>query len=176
MSDGVRTPYALLKVLSGISDLNIRFVIAGKNACGDLYEYLKDQNNIMLNVLGEVPYDRAQDILRECDFFVNLGNVNPNLVPSKIFEYMSYGKPIISTFNSAEDSSLPYLHKYPVVCLIDEHDDNIKNAAGILTEFIKEHRETRVSYESIAELFYNNTPVAFRDLLLKICGEENEKT
>lgn len=170
MSAGVRTPYALLKVLANISDLKIRLVIAGKNAFENIHDYLKDSNNIILDFRGEIPYDEAQQILDSSDFLVNLGNVNPNLVPSKIFEYMSYGKPIISTYTCDTDSSLPYLRKYPTVFFIDERREEFVKVSEQLKIFIWENRNTIVPYASIEQHLYNNTPAALYALLLSNCG------
>lgn len=175
MSAGVRTPYALLKALSYISDLKIRFIIAGKNACGDLQGYLKDTENILLDVKGEIPYEEAQSILYRSDFLVNLGNVNPNLVPSKIFEYMSCGKPIISTYTCDTDSSIPYLNKYPSVFLIDEREEDFAKISEKLKIFMSENKNTEVPYSSIEQYLYNNTPNALYTLLSSTCRGENEK-
>ena len=165
MCDGVRTPYALLQALSNISDLKIRLIIAGKNYCENLQSYLNNSNNVTLDIRGEVPYDEAQKILRLADFPVNIGNVNPNLVPSKIFEYMSYGKPIISTYTSNADSSIPYLSKYPAVFLLDEQNKDTKAISASLKSFLTEHKKTSVPYESLEKQLYNNTPTALYDLL-----------
>jgi len=165
MSDGVRTPYALLKVLSAVTDQPIRFVIAGKNGCGDLHALLGDKSSVVLDVRGEIPYEQAQQLLADSDVLVNLGNVNPYLVPSKIFEYMSCGKPIVTTYTCDTDSSLPYLEKYPAVCFIDERDTDFAKNAARLALFIKENRQKTVPFASLARELYTNTPAALYDLL-----------
>lgn len=163
---GIRTPYALFKVLSNISDLKVRFVIAGKNKCDDLRDFFKESENVSIDVRGEIPYKDAQQLIADSDFLVNLGNESSNLVPSKIFEYMSYGKPIISTFNCDADSSIPYLKKYPAVCLIDERKCELIDTSKQLGKFMKENRDTRVPYEMIEKRLYNNCARAFSALLL----------
>lgn len=168
MCDGVRTPYAFLKILAKISNLKVKVIFAGRNSCVDLLDYLKDSKNVTLEIIGEVPYNEAQKIIKESDFLINFGNTNPNLVPSKIFEYMSYGKPIISTYTCDSDSSIPYLLKYPLVFLIDERIETTKQISEKLELFIKENKEKQVSYSTIVEKFYNNTPDAFYDLLSTI--------
>lgn len=173
MCPGVRTPYALLKVLAGIKDIKIRFIIAGKNNCGDLSDYVKGNENIILDIRGEIPYDEAQQIIGNSDYLVNFGNVNTNLVPSKIFEYMSYGKPIISTYTCDEDSSLPYLYKYPLVYSIYEGKEDFTKTSEELKDFIEKNKNIRVPYEKIAQSFYKNTPTALYSLLfLSHKGEE----
>ena len=165
MGQGIRTPYALLKVLSYIKNVSIRFVVAGRSTCENLLESLAPNCSVKLDILGELPYQRAQDILNDADFLVNLGNVNPNLVPSKIFEYMSCGKPIISTYTSDMDSSIPYLKQYPSVFLIDERKTDFDEIAKQLSKFITENQNNNIPYENIEQCFYKNTAVAFYNLL-----------
>jgi glycosyltransferase involved in cell wall biosynthesis len=165
MSPGVRTPYALLETLSHVSSLKLRVVFAGKNTCAGLAYYLSESSNISLDIKGELPYEEAQKILAASDILLNLGNVNTNLVPSKVFEYMSIGKPIISTYVDTKDSSLPYLSKYPAVFFIDERSSDFDSVARNLEAFIKNNLNTTVPYSSIEGDLYNNTPAALYNLL-----------
>lgn len=175
IGEGIRTPHALLKVLSNILDIKIRFLIAGKNFCEDLSGFLTGVPGITLELLGEIPYDSAQELLCKANFLINLGNVNPNLVPSKIFEYMSYGKPIISTYCSDLDSSVPYLSKYPATFLLDEKREDVDVLSEQLKKFIQCNFETKVSFENVVQNFYNNTPAALYTLLSLSDEDENEK-
>lgn len=172
MAPGVRSPYAFLDILFNIVDLKMKVLFIGKNSC-DVSKYITRSGNIHVDAKGELPYAMAQEYLDEADFLLNLGNVNPNLVPSKIFEYMAYGKPIISTYTCENDSSLQYLRKYPAVHLVDEKEKDRTALAERLETFIKAHRNANISTASIEQYFYKNTPMALYDFL--IGGEKNEK-
>jgi len=51
------------------------------------------------------------------DNLIAVGNNDCNQVPSKIFEYMSFGKPIVY-FYSDDDVNVKILKKYPIaLCL-----------------------------------------------------------
>ena len=48
------------------------------------------------------------------------GNKVDNQVPSKIFDYISLGKPIINVYTSEKDPALEYLKQYPLALNISE--------------------------------------------------------
>ena len=47
----------------------------------------------------------------DASFLVNIGSINPNTVPGKIFEYFAYNKPILSTYSIVDEPSINYLKK-----------------------------------------------------------------
>jgi hypothetical protein len=51
--------------------------------------------------------------MREADVLVNIGNVTPFELPSKLVEYVSIGKPILNIVRSENDSSVEFLEAYP---------------------------------------------------------------
>ncbi|MBQ7407162.1 MAG: glycosyltransferase [Clostridia bacterium] len=135
MAEGVRTPYHLYKVLNCV-DIPVRFFVVGSNTCETSEKFCKASEIEIINK-GIVPYEEAQQIVQNADFLVSFGNKNPHLVPSKIFEYMSTGKPIIATYCSSDDSSLTYLKSYPNILLLDEMDSNYQTQAHMLKAFLQ---------------------------------------
>ena len=55
--------------------------------------------------MGRVSHTVAIQYMSEADFLLNIGNSISSMVPSKIFEYISTGKPIISIYSNINDSS-----------------------------------------------------------------------
>lgn len=161
ISKGVRTPYHFLSVINHI-DLNVSIHIAGKNDCNDMNEYITSPY-LQLFEYGMISHNDAEKLIVNSDFLLNLGNINPNLVPSKIFEYMSVGKPIISTYCSDRDSCLPYLKKYPIVFLLDERKANYEEQADKLNSFLQ--NTIMIDPVELISTFKNNTPKAFVDAL-----------
>ena len=64
-------------------------------------------NKVFLH--GKVPHEQIGQIQRNADFLINFGCENPNMIPCKIFEYISALKPIIGFYRIKNDSSIPYL-------------------------------------------------------------------
>jgi hypothetical protein len=104
--------------------------------------------------------------IAEADVLVNIGNLVSTMVPSKIFEYMSYGKPIISTFDIENEPSAEYLCNYPLSILLDGKSSPEENAAK-LRKFMVYSVGKTVKLESLYEVFYHNTPDAFVEEALK---------
>ena len=158
----------LLNVIEVQENSDIEYVLVGSSNISD-----KLKNNSPANVryMGFLPHKSIADILLEADIFLNLGVTVPSAISGKIFEYMSYGKPIISTYSIDNEACLPYLKKYPCALLIDEREKDIKNQAKKLEEFIIKNKDTRVNVNKIEEIFYNNTPKAFVRALEKRFGE-----
>ena len=176
IQDNVRTPYSFLKVISEIKDPKIDIYFAGDNKCAELDKYLNFGENITFTQLGFRPYEEVWKLFENSDILLNLGGYNANLVPSKVFEYMSLGKPIISTYRLDDDSSIPYLKKYPMCFFIDEREDNYDETAVKLRSFLIENKNKTIDYESVSKLFYKNKPTAFYDLLVDSFekGKQNE--
>lgn len=70
---------------------------------------------------GTVSRERAYHAMAQADILVNLGNVTPYQLPSKVVEYAATGKPVLHLAVSAEDSSLAFFRSYPpALCLVGE--------------------------------------------------------
>ena len=117
-----------------------------------------------ITISGYIPRDELSALYCGADCFLNLGGPNAFMVPSKIFEYLSYGKPIISTYTIDDDSSKSYLEKYPLALCIDQRKPP-EEAAKQIDEFIAATLHKSVSYEEVEKLFWKNTPKAYKELL-----------
>ena len=101
----------------------------------------------------------------EADVLVSIGNRKSNMVPSKIFEYISTGKRIIHLYSDNNDSCLKYLRKYRNALLVDEKVDIGHNTA-IIKDFI-ESQETIVDLKCIDNEFELNKPSHTADIIEK---------
>lgn len=104
-----------------------------------------------------ISHDKLLKVYKSAQFLLNIGGDNKFMVPSKIFEYMSFGKPIISTYYIDGEASTRYLKKYPLALLIDERlsvDENAKK----LDEFIENSLNKTVPFEFVKVTFKENTP------------------
>lgn len=122
-------------------------------------------------VHGKVSHEEALEAEQKADFLLNIGNRNTSLVPSKIFEYISTGKPIITTCPIDNEPSLPYLREYGMCFEVYEKQEKLKENTEKLCQFIQETRGQRVSSEFIKEHFKGNMPGSFADTLEQILKE-----
>ena len=124
-------------------------------------------------VTGEKRGADLEEEYREADILVNIGNAVTNQMPSKIFEYISTGKPIVNIYQSGECPTLRYLEKYPLALNIPETDLEIcpAESAERLRNFCLEKKGQRVSAEEIIRLYRENTYEALAEKLLEAAGE-----
>lgn len=105
---------------------------------------------------GYVHHSEVFDAVEKADILISVGNNNSEMVPSKIFEYMSTGKKIIHFYEDTNDSCISYFEKYPNALLINMKDDKGKNITTINNFLDKDC--TTISYDNIEEIFIENTP------------------
>ena len=158
----VRSPEYFLKLFSRIKNDTWKAVFIGESNCALLNDYAKTDSRI--TVVGKCSHDEALNYESKATVLLNFGNKNPNMAPSKIFEYMSWGKKIVSTYSISDDTSIKYLNKYPAALLLDERDEDFEKSADVLKNFVETKMED-VPYEQIEKIFWQNTPEAFIKLL-----------
>ena len=159
-------PAYLTKLLSGIKGAKI--YIYG-NVSDEIRESLSqspDFNN-KLFLMGRKEHAEISKIQKSADVLLNFGNANPNMIPCKIFEYMSTGNKIISFTHSESDSSLPYMEKYPMALIVKEDENLISENINLIKNFIKEKCD-EVNYHMLERMFEKNTPQYFCEILKKL--------
>jgi glycosyltransferase involved in cell wall biosynthesis len=114
-----------------------------------------------------INHEEIELVLQNADIFLNLGVKTPSAISGKIFEYMAYQKPIISTFSIENEACIPYLRKYPASLLIDERVENLDEQVEKLEKFICENRGNTIPFNEIEKMYYNNTPMAFTDVVIE---------
>lgn len=164
-------PYRNVKYfLSLIERLNddYKFVFAGK--C-NIQDELNSNSSGKIEYLGQISHAEVESLLSRADILLNLGVTVPSAISGKIFEYMSYGKPIISTYSIDNEACIPYLRLYPLALLIDERNPDIEQQARSLQSFIDNAKDKHVPFEVLNKEFYNNTPEAFMETITNLCEQ-----
>ncbi|MCF0129930.1 MAG: hypothetical protein HUJ70_15200 [Pseudobutyrivibrio sp.] len=112
-----------------------------------------------------VPTEEVTDILEAADILINLGNTVSNMVPSKLFQLMATGKPIVNLCHTASDPTLEYTKLYPLSCDLILTDDINENRRK-LYDFCISNLGSRISYEKVEEIFGECTPAKVAEELL----------
>ena len=160
LSAKVRNPDTLIRAIELVKNENIIYEFVGTIDCKERFLKLSDLLGDRLIFTDFVDHDKLNEKFDEADFLINIGNVVSTMVPSKIFEYMSYGKPVISTYDISDEPSKYYLEKYPLALLVSGRDTPEENAEKI-EAFIKDGLGKTVDFEELREVFFLNTPQAF---------------
>lgn len=147
------------------------FVFAGaSNIEAELKKFQNEEDSNIV-YLGQIQHSEVEKLLSKSDVLLNLGVTVPSAISGKIFEYMSYGKPIVSTYSIDDEACIPYLSKYQLGLLIDERSGNIEQQAEQLCNFVENTKKRRVDFSTVEKVFYKNTPQAFVDYLEMVTQE-----
>lgn len=136
-------------------DFKLHFFAFG-NAAFFVEKFSKEHPNI-LEYYGHVEKNIANMYLMDEDISLIIGNNNPNIVPSKIFECISLGKPIIYFYNNENDKPLKILKKYPLLIYIKQGDYSIKTIDRVIN-WLTSVCGMVVSFEAIKSLYKEATP------------------
>lgn len=102
---------------------------------------------------GRVTYSVVEEKMASAGFLLSVAEVNGIQMSSKIFSYISTGKPIIHFYYKQEDINKRILERYPLVCLIDVKNPDI----DLLIKFLSSHHQI-LSFKSVAEIFHDASP------------------
>jgi glycosyltransferase involved in cell wall biosynthesis len=140
----IRNPEKMLDVLNTLNDEKVALKVYGPGC-----DYLKSNSllkNKSIMLCGQLPSDKVFESLGNADFLVNLGNTTPNQIPSKVFEYIAMGKPVINFYFNEFDTSLHYLRKYPL-CFNFNLNNYSAGDVEQLKKFIHEKKGSRLTFE-----------------------------
>ncbi|MBP1573091.1 MAG: hypothetical protein J6A55_04730 [Oscillospiraceae bacterium] len=160
----IRSPKTLIDALMCIKREDIICEFVGNIDCIDDFAPLKEKMGNRLVFTTFMHHDKLVEKIVDADVLINIGNRLTTMVPSKIFEYMSYLKPIISTYDIENEPSAIYLSAYPASLLISGSAAAEDNALMIM-EFIQRVEKMEIDYDEIEERFYLNTPKAFDEVI-----------
>ena len=140
----IRNPSKMLDVLANLN--NIKIDLYGQG-CEDIIEQKKDKfKNSELNLNGKLTHEECLKTISKSNILINLGNTITNQMPSKVFEYISFGKPIINFYFTEEDMCLKVFKKYPLVFNFNLNNYTEKDIAE-LKSFIEENKNKQLSFE-----------------------------
>ena len=166
LSGSQRDPRPIIRLLNKTAYAEkINMIFFSMGACDVLNEAAKFfKGNIVVH--DYIPLSELHTLYLHADYLLNVSHVNPNMVPSKIFEYMSYGKPIISTYLTDGDSAQNYICKYPEGLCLDlkrTQDENLKALNSFLSK-----KHSIVDFNTVKTLFENNTPDTYLSVIDRI--------
>lgn len=152
----IRSPQYLLDLFVDLNDRRFRLYLVG-GVFGEFppgfFEYYRRILRESLVIAGEVSRVEALAFQAQADVLINLGNSVTNQLPSKIFEYMSLGKPIVNVTKVDSCPTLDYLHRYPLALNLRESDGVSSNTVRQFREFCVESRGRTVAHEDVLSQF-----------------------
>ena len=125
--------------------------------------YINKSNGRIIRHLQVEPF-MVPDILLNADILISVGNSSEAFKPSKIFEYISTGKPIVH-FYQQEYFDLT-LNKYPLSLQLSQNCDNEKLNMNKMYDFCFCSKGQSIGEEIINEIFNNHSKSYVESILL----------
>jgi len=170
--DEYRNPQYLLDNLksvrdSGFDKFKIHFL--GTNESSSLKQFMSKNDWVVHH--SNVPLDKAFATMAQADILVNIGNTFNNQVPSKIFDYFAFGKPILNVEKIADCPAREYFNRYPLTFTVEEWNP-VQHNNDIFTDFLQKSKKQHIDYSRIEELYddctLNYATNLFYDIINKI--------
>lgn len=153
----LRSPEYTLKLFSCIQreDITLNIVGKGYEELVDQYQKYAPEGRIIRS--GLLMPDEVKQYQDEADILVNIGNSCTNMVPSKIFEYINTGKPILNICKNHNCPSLDYLDRYPLILTLFEDEPNMELQVARVNTFIDNIIGRRVASDEIMDIYRDCT-------------------
>lgn len=150
----LRNPEFLLNILVELSKkIEMEAVFLGGGDCEDLLYKAERDSNGAVKYLGMQPHDTAMQYIASADVLLSIGNVESPMAPSKIYEYMATGKPIIHTYTYEKDPCIEPLRLYGNALVVCKGDSMVEEK---IIGFI--NQSDIVPYSMVADIFKLSTP------------------
>lgn len=161
-----RNPRCMLELFSNISK-NIKLNLFSTGDCISIVDkYIRKCDNIFEHgIIG------SNDLINEynkSNILISIGNNKSRNVASKIFEYMSVGKPIIHFYKNDSDPILEILKSYPAVLLIDEKKIDLLKDKYKIKCFCEDNKNLIFDFNVIEKIYNYATPNYIKNEIMRV--------
>lgn len=145
----IRNPRYAVELLSSIPNVQVDFY-GGQQTESVLEEYVSEK----IRYCGELEHDQISECIKKYDYLLNISNVNCVQTPSKLFEYISYLKPIINIVKDSKDITKEIVASYGNgISLIENDTEN----NDLIKKYFNSEKKP-ISCKQIEDIFEINTP------------------
>ena len=179
----IRPPDALLKLFERMyaqcAKLRLHLVgsVFGVGA-GETVARFKERLGDAIQTYQPMPTEQAKAAMCAADVLVNIGNIIQNQMPSKLWEYIATGKPILGVCMTRECNTLPYLTQYPSQTCVFADEVNQDSAVERVVDFCVSKAGVVLPWPQVSLVFPEqlNSSVAnrFLDILRKSQAYDEE--
>jgi len=160
----LRNPQFACDLFTSISrSQNIKVVFMGSGDCDDILDQTRKNMGGSFEYLGMQPHQVADKNIKEADYLLSIGNAESAMAPSKIYEYMSTGKPIIHFYTYEKDPCIVPFKDYGNALIIREGD---KDAEKRLQSFLTSR--TVLPFLEVAKKFPLSVPDYTADVIQNV--------
>lgn len=153
----IRNPLDAIRSISSIFSMDHKKVLSFHvfsfgNAYKEFEKIDKDSYDVCL--YGKVSKEDADRYAESADISVIIANKNPNIIPSKVYECISIGKPIIYFTSNNEDKPSQILKSYKYAYIFNTKTSDLDELYG----WINNNYDKRISYQDLPDIYKVSTP------------------
>ena len=145
----IRNPQKMFNVLLQILDEQTIFSMFSRGC--DAMSNAFAQSCPHVKQMDFLPHEKYVKYFEGVDILVNLENTIPNQLPSKVFEYIASGKPIINFYEDENSMGVHYFGRYPLAFNFNLNHYQTSDIIH-LRNFIAERVEKRLTYDAATSL------------------------
>lgn len=148
----IRNPEYLLQLASEMDERCVLHLYCQSDCDNLVDEYVRRSGG---RIIRHTPVSatQIQQIYMQADFLVSVGNNTAEFKPSKTFEYIASGKPIINIYYPGQYDAV--LDKYPLALQL-ERDDPLGQAIEKLQTFIQHNNKKVLPREIIEKIYFRH--------------------
>lgn len=157
-----RSPFYTCKLIEEILSRTDRYKFIFHVIGNDISPIIELNRKFPSNVIYalNVDLETANAEKDNDNVFLSIGNENSVQLPSKIFDYMSYGKPIVHLYKKENDVVLNVLKKYRLSLCIYESDSVFNQNVKDFINFLDKNGNENEKFNIIKAGFFDNCPDA----------------
>lgn len=158
----------LLNQTENAEDINLLFFT--RSLGEEDFQILRERFKGSIQSVGWVKLAELLALYSHVDFFMSFPGA-PTAISSKVYEYMSYGKPIMLLTEDDKDVNVSTFAKYPLCQAFDVRVSSSQNVNDI-NRFLSSAFGEMVPFEEVESLFMDDTAMAY----VKLINERLVKT
>jgi len=116
---------------------------------------------------GQVKSDIAKSAIINADILFSIGNTDVTQLPSKIFEYISTGNPVIHFYSKKEDPVIEILKRYKSSICVWNEDECIENIEAKVLE-IANNPGSKIQFDEIKDIYKAAIPKYTADIIIDL--------
>lgn len=165
----VRNPEYFLRIMHNVlRKCNAELHLYTQGNCGDIIDkYTESANGQIINH-GYVTKKIANAAVANSSILISVGNRDNLQAPSKIFEYMSAGKPIVHFYTATDDINKKILKDYPLCLCLKQDEALLEGNADKFVRFCKENKDKTLDYNEVEKIYYYATPKYITDQMMEV--------
>lgn len=150
----IRDSQFMLEIFNRCQNKDIVFhIVGGSHGKDDNLEKYQGLLGGRLIIHGLRSPQSAINAMMNANILINIGNSVMNQVPSKIFDYISSGKPIINSVKNSHCPTLKYLKEYPYVLNMNEQDEFSGKLIEEFETFCHDNKNKKTEFEDLIDSY-----------------------